>query len=203
MTMILRTRRKRTRNIATLAISIVIIAYYVIGISQNQFLPKGSQALDKKNVTPDSTSTGVVIKRFNADGELHYMMNTHQADFFAAKKTNQLSSQEQDHLRLLEPQIIAYKKGKPNTSIAANLAYLSNNGDIAELVGNVKVNESASQTEIETQSLTLNVDSHQALSQSPITIKTPTSTTHATGFQGNLTDQRWRLLSEVKSVVQP
>ena len=229
--MIKKTRRKRTRNILTLAISIIMITYYVIGISQNQFLPTGKKNLDKKNITPDSSSTGVVIKRFNQNGELHYTMSTNQADFFTAtsattlptavtstpkntaKKNNhshpssdtKISANlvEEDYLRMLDPKITAYENGKPSTSIAANLAYLSNNGDTAELIGNVLVNDMATTTQLQSQSLTLNTDLQQILTQSPIMIHTPTSTTHATGLQGNLIDHRWQLLSEVKSIVQP
>ena len=231
--MIKKTRRKRTRNILTLAISIIMIAYYVIGISQNQFLPAGKKTLDKKNITPDSSSTGIIIKRFNQDGELHYTMNSNQAEFFTAttssptatlaaatsapkntaKKNNDSSQSldatissnfvEEDYLRMLDPKIIAYENGKPSTSIAANLAYLSNNGDTAELIGNVLVNDIATTTQLQSQSLTLNTDLQQILTQSPIMIHTPTSTTHATGLQGNLIDHRWQLLSEVKSIVQP
>ena len=209
--MIKKTRRKRTRNILTLTISIVIITYYVIGISQNQFLPTGKKALDNQSVSPDSSSTGVVIKRFDSTGQLHLTMSTNQADFFNAKTIDsQISLQEerndkqqQDYLRILDPKITAYENGQPSQSIAANLAYLTNNGDTAELIGNVLVNDSATAVQLQTQSLTLNATLQQILTQSPVVIKTPTSTTHATGLQGNLIDQRWQLLSEVKSIVQP
>ena len=219
--MIKKTRRKRTRNILTLAISIVIITYYVIGISQNQFLPTGKNTLDRKNMSPDSSITGVNIKRFNGEGELHFTMSTNQADFFAptappekTAKTNidntdfidaRTSSYlaTEDYLRMLDPKITAFESGKPSTFIAANLAYLINNGDTAELIGNVLVNDIATATQLQTQSLTLNATLQQILTQSPVTIQTPTSTTHATGLNGNLIDQRWQLISEVKSIVQP
>lgn len=214
--MIKKTRRKRTRNILTLAISIVIIAYYVIGISQNQFLPTGKNALDKKNMSPDSSITGVNIKRFNEEGELHFTMSTNQADFFtpttspekkAATNIDVINTAAhlatEDYLRMLDPKITAFKNGKPSTSIAANLAYLINNGDTAELIGNVLVNDIATATRLQTQSLTLNATLQQILTQSPVTIQTPASTTHATGLHGNLADQRWQLISEVKSIVQP
>ena len=221
--MIKKTRRKRTRNILTLAISIVIITYYVIGISQNQFLPAEKKALDRQNIYPDSSSTGVVIKRFNTDGQLDFTMKTNQADFFSAKatstktsnmlkdenqndditKNNQRSQHQQDYLRILDPQITAYEDGKPSQSIKANLAYLTNNGDTAELTGNVLVNDPATAVQLQTQSLTLNTTLQKIFTQSPVTIQTPTSITHATGLQGNLTDQHWQLLSEVKSIVQP
>jgi LPS export ABC transporter protein LptC len=237
--MITKTRRKRTRNILTLAISIVIITYYVIGISQNQFLPIGKKALDNQSASPDSSSTGVVIKRFDSMGQLHYTMSSNQADFFSAKtmglpismqKTdntvtddtldtdnkeplNNLKDErnekrdQQDYLRMLDPKITAYENGKPSKFIAANLAYLTNNGDTAELIGNVLVNDSAAAVQLQTQSLTLNSTLQQILTQSPVVIKTPISTTHATGLQGNLIDQRWHLLSkvktEVKNIAQP
>ena len=221
--MIKKTRRKRTRNILTLAISIVIITYYVIGISQNQFLPAEKKALDRQNIYPDSSSTGVVIKRFNTDGQLDFTMKTNQADFFSAKatsaktnrmledenqndsitKNNQHTQHQQDYLRILDPKITAYEDGKPSQSIKANLAYLTNNGDTAELTGNVLVNDPATAIQLQTQSLTLNTTLQKIFTQSPVTIQTPTSITHATGLQGNLIDQHWQLLSEVKSLVQP
>ena len=221
--MIKKTRRKRTRNILTLAISIVIITYYVIGISQNQFLPAEKKALDRQNIYPDSSSTGVVIKRFNTDGQLDFTMKTNQADFFSVKatstktnnmledqnqnddttKNNQHTEHQQDYLRILDPKITAYEDGKPSQSIKANLAYLTNNGDTAELTGNVLVNDPATAVQLQTQSLTLNTTLQKIFTQSPVTIQTPTSITHATGLQGNLIDQHWQLLSEVKSLVQP
>ena len=224
--MIKKTRRKRTRNILTLAISIVIITYYVIGISQNQFLPAEKKALDRQNIYPDSSSTGVVIKRFNTDGQLDFAMQTNQADFFSAKATStktsnmledknqnndltknnqhtQHSQHQQDYLRILDPQITAYEDGKPSQSIKANLAYLTNNGDTTELTGNVLVNDPATAVQLQTQSLTLNTTLQKIFTQSPVTIQTPTSITHAIGLQGNLIDQHWQLLSEVKSIVQP
>jgi len=232
--MITKTRRKRTRNILTLAISIVIITYYVIGISQNQFLPIGKKTLDNQSASPDSSSTGVIIKRFDSTGQLHYTMSTNQADFFSAKtidspiktqktgnalidntlnidskvissglkKAHNQKPKQQDYLRMLDPKITAYENGKPSKSIAANLAYLTNNGDTAELIGNVLVNDSATAVKLQTQSLTLNVTLQQILTQSPVVIKTPISTTHATGLQGNLIDQRWQLLSKVKTEVR-
>jgi len=215
--MIKKTRRKRTRNILTLAISIVIITYYVIGISQNQFLPTGKNTLDKQNVSPDSRSTGVTIKRFNTAGQLHLTMQTHKADFYSAKtisnvidpekdrntQQQQQTQQRQDYVELLAPKITAYEQGKASQSIAAKLAYLTNNGDTAELTGNVLVNDSATGVQLQTQSLTLNATLQEIVTQSPVTLQTPTSTTYATGLQGNLIEQRWQLLSEVNSIVQP
>jgi len=232
--MITKTRRKRTRNILTLAISIVIITYYVIGISQNQFLPTGKTMIDNPSASPDSSSTGVVIKRFDSIGQLHYTISTNQADFFLAKtidspintqktdnpllddtlnidsnlrsssleKAQNQKPKQQDYLRMLDPKITAYENGKPSKSIAANLAYLTNNGDTAELIGNVLVNDLAKAVQLQTQSLTLNTTLQQILTQSPVIIKTPISTTHATGLQGNLIDQRWQLLSKVKTEVK-
>ena len=215
--MIKKTRRKRTRNLLTLTISIVMITYYVIGISQNQFLPTGKNSLNKQNISPDSSSTGVTIKRFNTEGKVHFTMSTNQADFFSTSNTVKQNSDniqqsasntssnraKENYLRMLDPKITAFDNGKPSTSIAANLAYLTNNGDTTELIGNVLVNDIAAAIQLSTQSLTLKAKLQQALTQSPVTIQTPTSTTHATGLQGNLIDQRWQLLSEVKSIVQP
>ena len=118
-------------------------------------------------------------------------------------KNNQRSRHQQDYLRILDPQITAYEDGKPSQSIKANLAYLTNNGDTTELTGNVLVNDPATAVQLQTQSLTLNTTLQKIFTQSPVTIQTPTSTTHAIGLQGNLIDQHWQLLSEVKSIVQP
>lgn len=112
-------------------------------------------------------------------------------------------SGQQEYIRIFKPVITNLKKGQAVTVLNASMAYLTNDGDTAELIGNVQVNDIAAATQLSTRALTLNTALQQILTQKPVTLQTPSSTTHAVGLQGNLTDQRWHLLSEVRSVIQP
>lgn len=240
-------RRKRIRNVLTLAVSCAIMVYYVIGVGLNQFLPS-SISITQDNVlqssSPDNSSTGLIVKRFDKAGDMHYTMTASRADFFTKAVANaknpvdespeqaydtllmedfsmgdeangdqdnpqqyQDSQQRryngQEHLRVINPRFAVHKNGIPGTVLDAKMAYITDNGDSAELIGDVQVNDLLAATLLNTKALTLNTALQQILTQNPVTIQTPSSTTHATGLQGNLTDQRWHLLTEVRSVIQP
>ena len=49
----------------------------------------------------------------------------------------------------------------------------------------------------------LNPDSKQVLTREQVLIEGPNYRTSAIGLQGNVTDQRWQLLAEVKTTVDP
>ena len=244
-------RRKRIRNVLTLAVSCAIMVYYVIGVGLNQFLPS-SISITQDNMlqssSPDNSSTGLIVKRFDKAGDMHYTMTASRADFFTEAVANaqnpvdespeqaydtllmedfsmgedangdqgdlayypqqyQDSQQRryngQEHLRVINPRFAIHKEGIPATVLDAKMAYIIDNGDSAELIGDVQVNDLLAATQLNTEALTLNTALQQILTQNPVTIQTPSSTTHATGLQGNLTDQRWHLLTEVRSVIQP
>lgn len=253
--------RKRVRNILTIVISCVIVGYYVIGISLNQFTPKTSLGKQHTLSTPETSSTGLIVYQYDKTGELSYTMTANRADFFTAssseskvtipkvisdkpaptagispqppavekKSLDQLLIEDfamddedleqellryqddraqwyggrREYLRIFKPVITTLKKGQAVTVLNASMAYLTDDGDTAELIGDVQVNDLAAATQLTTRALTLNTALQQILTQNPVTIHTATSTTHAVGLQGNLTDQRWHLLSEVRSVIQP
>lgn len=262
-----KTRRKRTRNILTLAISCAILTWYLIGVGLDNYLPSLSIETSFVNNTPDNSSTGLTVRRFDKTGQLQYTLRARQADYFIANantdniashasalqpwetarphddlidihiidshndqmlmedfdntidnimdsavedntgsdnsSANQRYSYNKDFLRLMQPRIAAYNQGVKSTLLNAKLAYLVDNGDTAELIGDVQVHDLDAFTQLNTRTLTLNMALQQILTQHPVTIQTETTMTHATGLQGNLTDQRWQLLSEVRSVIQP
>lgn len=219
--MALKNRRKRTRNILTLAVSSAIMIWYVMGLGLDRYLPVADGISTVASATPDNSSSEIQVKRYDKEGNLHYRISASQADYFEAASAIQQDSPlyedfndadfggetpyntDTDYLRLVDPVFDVYQQGELSTALVSRVAYLTDSGDKAELIGDVKVNDLGAATQMNTRTLTLNMALQQILTQNPVTIETPSSTTQATGMQGNLTDQRWQLLSEVRSVIQP
>ncbi len=223
-------RRRRTRNFLTLLISTFIIVYYLAGIGLNLFLPSPDQSTIHPDLTPTVSGVNLVVRRFDNDGLPSYKLTASSIDYFESphnkNEINRNNKIEQDfhdlsldidnytfdndggtdslkYARVMQPLIQIYELSKTTTDISSSLAYLTQSGERAELIGNVRVNDYVTSTHLTTSALTLDTHLKQIWTKKPVKIKTPSSLTTATGLQGNLSDQRWHLLSEVISVVQP
>ncbi|NNL56282.1 MAG: LPS export ABC transporter periplasmic protein LptC, partial [Pseudomonadales bacterium] len=85
----------------------------------------------------------------------------------------------------------------------ANAAITDARNHSTELIGGVRLIDTANDAMMLTEKLVLNTLSKQVLTREHVKIFSPNSSTTADGLQGNLTDQRWQLMANVKSVIQP
>lgn len=129
--------------------------------------------------------------------------NSFDGDFDAPHLSSDSAVDKLEYSRLLKPKFTVFKSGNATTHITSNTAYVTDHNTVMELIGQVRVHDQSNNMKLTSDAMTLNTELNQILSNSAVKVITPTSTTHARGMQGNLVDQRWQLMSEVRSVVQP
>ena len=99
------------------------------------------------------------------------------------------------------PVVKVFEEGLTIAELNANEAYLNSSSNHIELLGGVRVIDAVNDSLLLTEKLLLDTIQKQAFSRQTVKILSPDSSTTALGIQGNLTDQRWQLLSDVQSTI--
>lgn len=213
--------RKQINTFAGIA-SIAVIIIYVVNLGLNPEQPKPAPR-NINDLSADRIGTGLIIQSFNQQGQLSQKLSTDLAEFFSQgnpenlynaqvedsqneeffnDSTDEISqSKDQPLVKMQNPVIKLFDGGKSTTEINANEATLDYKTSIANLEGGVRVISSINRTLLLTEKLQLDTSLKQIISKDTVKILSPNSSTTALGIQGNLTDERWQLLSNVKSTI--
>lgn len=210
-------RRKTNTAAALLSIAVVVIYMLNLGFENSSNTP---QQIFKHNQHADRSGLNFDIKQYDPQGLLSYHLVSKQLDYFEPSKVihqtdalqvNVLDNTEDfsqpfdpatpSMTRITQPLITVFS-GLHRTKITADMATLLDTEQI-ELKGNVSVYESQNNNLLTTNILHLNTQLKQIMTQQAVNISSPYSRTTATGLQGNIADQRWQLLSEVRSEIMP
>ena len=208
--------RRRNKNLLALAVSSLAIIYYLIELDTRPMHP-ASNSDSSAAATPQSSSSGLTVRHFKRDGTLNYTLTSARVDYYRGRTARHAPHGDFDEhqnegaiqigafqsARMQQPVIALQGDKKPRLTLTANSASVDDNGSKAELLGNVKIVDHLDGRQLTTEALTLDGALQQVLTQQRVTLLTPQSETRATGLQGNLTEQRWQLLSEVDSVIRP
>ena len=83
------------------------------------------------------------------------------------------------------------------------LKYLSQDGEQLVLTDTVLVKDLIRQAEISTEALNINLENSEVSTPLALTLKLRSGTTHSTGMQASLKDERVELLNQVKGRYEP
>ena len=211
-------RRKTNTAAALLSIAVVVIYMLNLGFEDRGNMP---QQIFTHNQLADRSGLNFDIKQYDPQGLLSYHLVTKQLDYFEPNRAKQQTNALQPNMfestedfgqpfdppatpsmtRITQPFITVFS-GLHRTEITADTAILLDTEKI-ELKGNVSVYESQNKNLLTTNTLHLNTQLKQIMTQQAVNISSPYSRTTATGLQGNIADQRWQLLSEVRSEIVP
>jgi lipopolysaccharide export system protein LptC len=211
----MRTKLSR-RKINTYAaiISVALIGVYMLGLGFGGSRGNFDTGVGKLSRQADRSASGLHILQFDPHGNISHELRSPQADYFENQQPNSNSPAENEDFsaifepettetvtQLQQPQMTFYSD-QGSTHLSADLALLFDTQQV-ELKDNVHVFESAGQHLLTTDNLRIDMSLKQIFTEQPLTITNPNSYTTATGLQGNLSDRRWQLLSEVRSEFIP
>jgi len=205
---------RRKINTYAAAVSVALIAIYVVGLGFGGSRGNFNNTANGLSRQADRSASGLHIQQFENNGELSHELRSPQADYFKTQHIGEQSEPDNEEFSVLfesettqsitqlqQPQVTLYDT-HGSTHISADLAMLVDT-QLIELKENVHVFESASQHLLTTSNLRIDLGLKQIFTEQPLTITSPYSYTTATGLQGNLSDRRWQLLSEVRSEFIP
>ena len=220
-------RRRLPKNISAItgALSLlVVIAYMVnLGIAPPQiFQPNANNSAFNNNGidTADRIGTDLLIKHFDSDGNISHQFTSGRAEYFTQLKpigavdeddsfddSSPLFSENDNKYKVIvkanKPSIKVFSEGRVIAQLNANSAVTDAANQHTELIGNVRLRDIDNDALLLTEKLLLLTESKQILTREDVEIVGLKSSTTSHGLQGNLTDQRWKLMSKVKSVIQP
>ena len=214
-----RIARKRLNAIAGIA-SIFFVAVYVIILGIETNLKPESSAPAAGDQLADRIGRQISVKAFDKQGKLNHRLQTDHAEYFLLHKSaagdfNYHTFEHDDSLadwerqsgqvliKMQKPVFNFYQDGTSIAQITANEALLDGNSNQAELYGEVRIDDVVNDIQLLTEFLNVDANQKQVFTKETVSIDSPTSNTTASGLQGNLADQRWQLLADVKSLVQP
>ena len=219
-------RRRLPKNISAITGGLsllVVIAYMVnLGIAPPQiFQPNtNDSAFNNEGIdTADRIGTDLLIKHFDSDGNISHQFTSERAEYFTQLKpsgavneddsfddSSPLFSENDNKYTVIvkanKPNIKVFSEGRVIAQLNANSAVTDAVNQDTELIGNVKLRDIRNDAVLLTEKLLL-TESKQILTREDVEILGLKSSTTSHGLQGNLTDQRWKLMSKVKSVIQP
>ncbi len=216
---------RQLRRVLSISIALGISAYYLIDLNFENLLTGGDSFSLDPDMTPKVRASMLQVRQYSSDGALNYRARSERLDYYSAQSDAALPGDDfaqdfdeelaefehharhaegnEEYAHLLSPHIEFPQEDGSLVTLRANHAYLTSGGENIELVKGVTMVDSANQATLRTERLLINSELRQVLSEQPVSISSPNMTTEAVGVEGNVTQRSWRLLSDVRSVVQP
>ena len=220
---------RQVRRLLSFSLALGISAYYLLDLNFDGLLTGGDSFSLDPDLTPKIRASMLQVRQYNRDGALNYLARSERLDVYSAyaDTATELATDDpllnnsfdeelaefeplardanrnEEHAHLLAPHIEFPQDDGSLVTIHADHAYLTAGGENIELVKAVTMIDSANQATLRTERLLINSELRQVLSEQPVSIDSPGITTSAVGVEGNVTQRSWRLLSDVRSVVQP
>ncbi|MGB5323908.1 MAG: LPS export ABC transporter periplasmic protein LptC [Pseudomonadales bacterium] len=214
-----------SRNTIAGLLSLLVITLYVadIGLQPNRlFKPKaaGDAFNDAQDSSAEKIATDIDIIQFDTAGHIIHQFRSERAEYFAHTKPqadiasddffdegdmwfSDAESHRQFTLKTTEPHFQLYDKGALVAESSAKIGVGNTQNSRTEFIGEVHLRHLPQESELRTSRLMINPLTRQVLTREQVTIEGPNYKTTAQGLNGSLTDQRWQLMADVKSVVQP
>lgn len=106
-------------------------------------------------------------------------------------------------IRLSKPTVVLYRDDNHAIRGYSQQGYLLPAMDRVEMIGEVMINDSKTESFLYSQSLTINTVQKQVYTHDSVKLLNPQSLTTARGLQGNFIQERWQFLGEVRSTINP
>lgn len=181
-------------NIIGLALALALVAIYLLKYD-SPVLTGAPSAQNTNNTedTPYSYLQGVSMTQFDNNGQARHRLNAVELKQYASD----------NRLTLSQP-VITLQQGDTVIAEAHAQSGLSyDEGQQIELIDNVVVKDLEHRASVKTTHVVINTVLRQVLTDQLVRVETPRSTTSAKGLHLDLPNERWRLISEVESVVRP
>lgn len=213
------------RNAIAGLLSLVVIILYVanIGVQKNRLFSTNATQEPKslaQNSSAEKVATDIESINFDEQGLIDHHFQSERAEYFRNLQSGgdsladdlfdegDLFFSDRDDsreflVRTTAPRFKLYSEGKLVAEVKAKTAVGNASNNRTELIGDVIVLHHQHRSKLRTQRLMLNPVSRQVLTREQVELEGPNYKSSAQGLQGNVTDQRWQLLSNVKTVVQP
>ncbi|MBT8139654.1 MAG: LPS export ABC transporter periplasmic protein LptC [Gammaproteobacteria bacterium] len=213
------------RNAIAGLLSLVVITLYVanIGVQKNPLFTTNAAPEPKslaQNSSAEKVATDIESIKFDEQGLIDHHFQSERAEYFRKQQSDSDSysddlfdegdlffSEPDDSreflVRTTAPRFKLYAEGELVAEVEAKTAVGNASNSRTELIGDVTLLHHQHRSKLHTQRLMLNPVSKQVLTREQVELEGPNYKSSAKGLQGNVTDQRWQLLSDVKTVVQP
>jgi len=106
-------------------------------------------------------------------------------------------------IRLSKPTVVLYRPDNNAIRGYSQQGYLVPAMDTVEMIGEVLINDTKTESYLYSQSLTINTSQKQVFTHDSVKLLNPQSLTTARGLQGNFIQERWQFLGEVQSTINP
>lgn len=116
---------------------------------------------------------------------------------------NVSASANREFVQLENPGIEFFRENQGSIRGQSLRGYLLPSRHTVEMTGDVMINDSKSESFLYSDTLTINTLQKQAYTHDPVKLMSPNATTTAKGLQGNLIQERWQFLGEVRSTINP
>lgn len=146
--------------------------------------------------SPENTPA-IPVERVPMDFE------TDAAEFGLNVDENLSASANREFILLANPGIEFFRENQGSIHGQSLRGYLLPSSNTVEMTGDVMINDSKSESFLYSDTLTINTLQKQAYTHDPVKLLSPNATTTAKGLQGNLIQERWQFLGEVRSTINP
>ncbi|CAA0095943.1 LPS export ABC transporter periplasmic protein LptC [Zhongshania aliphaticivorans] len=150
---------------------------------------------DQFEAIPDADShlTNVTGLKYSVNGDIAYQ--------WRAKSAERLISN--GSITLKEPFYVGNIAEQRPWTASALKGRLSQDGEQLVLTDTVLIKDLIRQAEISTEALNINLENSEVSTPLALTLKLRSGTTHSTGMQASLKDERVELLNQVKGRYEP
>jgi lipopolysaccharide export system protein LptC len=210
-----RIRRVWLNSIAGIS-SLIIVALYVADIGFNAGTPAPFLAADSKPAA-DKIATQFQLTYFNRDGSIDHSLVASRAEFFKQEASLLLEEEIEDGFSILystkpqdksgdvadlyNPTLQFNRSTQSHVTIDANSGEYFPNSGIVSLEGSIKLYDHNSNSNLTTEFLDVHTLQKQVLTEAEVELNNAKSVITARGLSGDLTQQSWKLLDDVKSTV--
>lgn len=221
-----RSKKRRFRNRLTLGISLLLIALYSIDLGFDRRSENFARTPNTLNVQKDllRAAENIEVVFYDQQGHRNLFLTASSAEFGAPHAmeipddivesiTPTLDEEEYvfhderpdagiNHLLLKPVRIFSYKNQQLSATLESNFAFINTLENEIHLSGNIKATNLVNNSQMKTESLSMNTESRHLYGDKLVTIDFNNAHTQAIGVQGYQLDGRWQLLSNVRTTLE-
>ncbi|MBR9910535.1 MAG: LPS export ABC transporter periplasmic protein LptC [Gammaproteobacteria bacterium] len=172
-----------------------------------RFLPDALFGQAQPQTPTASYPTNILVntrsRRYDSEGQLSSVISASRTRFYQSV-AGQPAVAERTEIE--NPDITLITIGSPPWKATADSGRTTENGQVVELMDNVKLRQTESTdraVELTTTHLLIKPEQQYAETDKPVTIRSVNDITHATGMRAYLEQDRIQLLSNVRGIYEP
>ena len=184
-------RLKAVGPVAAILLACVVIAWLLFDFNPGAPSSTGADAVERES--PDYFVENFVATTLDESGKPRRRVKAKYMSHYPDTQTHELQ----------EPYLEVYSDARPPWRVTSDRGWLSPEGDVMLLLGNVniwRINEQGVRTmDVKTSDLRVLPESEYGETDKPVTITTPHSQSRAVGMKAYLGQGKMELLSQVRT----